>query len=96
MKDQFRSTIDWHGFESRHTEMWTRRVNIERKRTAYEVDDLFEPNFDLAVTEVRKCFRVVDEFTELALAHLARSVAKDEKESVDRVRFPASVGANDG
>jgi len=52
---------------------------------AYQIDDLLEPNLNLAVSEVREGFRVVDEFGELSLPHLGSPVSEDKEESVDGV-----------
>lgn len=62
----------------------------------HQVDDLLEPDLDFTVPEVGEGLRIVDELSELSLAHLGRPVAEDEEEGVDRIGLAGTVWADDG
>jgi hypothetical protein len=69
----------------------------ERRETrTHQIDDLLEPDLNLAVSEIREGLRVVDELSELPLTHLGRSVAENEEEGVDRVRLARTIWTDDG
>lgn len=61
----------------------------------YRVHDFSEPHFDGARVDMFMSGRMMDQFRELPLPHLACSVTEDEKERVDGVGFPGTVGTDD-
>jgi len=53
-------------------------------------------NFNRTVVKIGVVGRIVYELGQLSLSHLGSAVTENEKQSVDGIRFPRTVGAHDG
>jgi hypothetical protein len=61
------------------------QAHRSRKWETYGIHDLSEPHFDRARVDMLMPSRVMDQFRQLSLPHLACSVSEDEEEGVDGV-----------
>lgn len=63
---------------------------------AYKINNLPEPDLHPTKVQIFEPCRIVDEFRQFALSHLACSIAKDKEHGVDGVGFTGTVGTDDG
>ena len=62
----------------------------------YLINNLSEPDFDGAALQPLLSCRVVNEFRQFALSHLARSVSKDKQQCVDCITLSTSIRTDNG
>ena len=70
-------------------------TSIDRfTKVSYLVDDLLEPDFHRTAVQIFAPFRVVNQFAQFALSHLACTVSEYKQHGIDGVGLPGTVGSN--